>query len=92
MQVPKINVSEQNCEFRTCPVTIRECFSQLWSCDVQHIKMATKQIVGVFFLIFVNFAKGSVFDGILDDVSSCKEVCKNTYTPHTYEKVNSRFC
>ncbi|XP_060593206.1 transmembrane protein 59-like [Ruditapes philippinarum] len=50
--------------------------------------MATKQVVGYFLLIFVHFARASQL-GFPDDASSCKEVCKNAYSPHTYEKSTS---
>ncbi|KAL4236606.1 Transmembrane protein 59 [Mactra antiquata] len=55
--------------------------------------MATKIfVVGSFLFFFANFAHSSVFDSIFDDVSSCKEVCRNTFTPHTFEKSNSEEC
>ena len=51
--------------------------------------MADKSIcVGLFLLIFSQLVTGDVFDSILDDVTSCKQVCHNTFTPHTYEKVS----
>ncbi|WAR22744.1 TMM59-like protein [Mya arenaria] len=55
--------------------------------------MAIKIICGCIFLLFLfTLASCDVFDSILDDVASCKQVCHNTFTPHTYEKSGSEEC
>lgn len=57
-----------------------------------HVKMAKEAILFVCsLLIIAKPSTSDAFSDIFDDVSSCKEVCRNTYTPHTYEKVNITF-
>ncbi|OWF42924.1 transmembrane protein 59-like [Mizuhopecten yessoensis] len=34
----------------------------------------------------INISSGGMLDGVLDDITSCVDVCSNTYSPHTYEK------
>ncbi|KAH3698293.1 transmembrane protein 59-like [Dreissena polymorpha] len=55
--------------------------------------MATKLFCfGAIVFVLVPSTVCDVFDSILDDVSSCKQACKNTFTPHTFEKSGSEEC
>ena len=57
--------------------------------NVLQSKMATKMLqLLVFGVLIIHIASSDIFDKILQDVSPCKDVCRNTYTPHTYEKVS----
>ena len=67
----------------------RFILNQFGHVTITHVKMAKEAIF--FCCLLLLFAKPSASDAfanIFDDVSSCKDVCRNTYTPHTYEKVN----
>lgn len=56
---------------------------------IQHSKMATKKSGFAYLLLFLTISTAScTLSDIFDEVASCKEVCRNTYTPHTYEKVD----
>ncbi|KAK3592051.1 hypothetical protein CHS0354_019306 [Potamilus streckersoni] len=49
--------------------------------------MATKtEVLSIFLWLFLSLTKADVFESVLGDVKDCKDVCKNTYTPHTFEK------
>ncbi|KAL3867810.1 hypothetical protein ACJMK2_040657 [Sinanodonta woodiana] len=55
--------------------------------------MATKtEVLWIFLSMFLTLTKAAVFESVLDDVSDCKNVCKNTYTPHTFEKNSLQDC
>lgn len=41
-------------------------------------------VIGLFLSVI---SASSVFDRVLDDISTCVDDCKKTYSPHTYEKV-----
>lgn len=55
--------------------------------------MAIKTLKLIIFFVFIsNLSASDVFERFLQDVSQCKEVCKNTYSPHTYEKSHNIEC
>ncbi|KAJ8307780.1 hypothetical protein KUTeg_014664 [Tegillarca granosa] len=47
----------------------------------------TVEILLIFGLFLCVISASSVFDSVLDDISTCADDCRKTYSPHTYEKV-----
>ena len=41
-----------------------------------------------FGCIILLTSAGSIFDSFVGDLSSCQDVCENTFPAHTYEKVS----